>query len=464
MITSKAKYSYGIGALGKDLAYAVVALYSMFFFTDVAGVSPAFVGALFLGARLWDAINDPLMGWIVDNTRSRFGKFRPWILVGTLLNAVITIALFVIPTGLPLEAYIAIVYVLWGMTYTLMDIPFWSMVPALSKTKAERERIAVIPRMFASFAWLLIGVAGLPLVNALGGGDEAQGYLYLAIGIAVVFTISSVITFFNVKEIYPADPNAEKVSLTGAFKLIGQNDQLRVLAIILVGFNLVLQVTGGTALYYFKYVVGNEGMFSVYAGAMGIAQITGLFLLPRVAGSLGRVKTFTLATALPVVGFVGLFVVGNFTSGTGAVALGLTGITAFVANVGVGFFLGLSVVMMADVVDYGEFKFGTRNESLYFSVQPLAVKFAMALAGALVGFGLSIIGYQADVAEQTGTTIAGLQVLMFGLPVIIAVAAYTVYRKFYRLNGDFHDEVLAELELRALTTKVAAAEEDLATA
>jgi melibiose permease len=209
------------------------------------------------------------MGWVVDNTRSRYGKFRPWIIIGTALNAAVTVGLFIVPNNLPAEAYIAILYVLWGMTYTLMDIPFWSMVPALSKTKAERERVAVVPRMFASGAWLLIGVAGLPLVNALGGGDEAYGYFTLAVLIAFVFAISSLITFFNVKEIYLAGPNAEKVTLAGAAKLIASNDQLRVLAVILIGFNLVLQITGGAALYYFTYVVGSEAMFSVYAGGMG---------------------------------------------------------------------------------------------------------------------------------------------------------------------------------------------------
>lgn len=444
MITNKAKYSYGVGALGKDLAYAVVAYYAMFFFTDLAGVSPAFVATLFLFARLWDAFNDPVMGWVVDNTRSRFGKFRPWILIGTMLNAIFTIAVFTIPNGIPIELWIAVSYVLWGMTYTLMDIPFWSMVPALSKTPQERERVAVVPRMFASFAWLLIGVAGLPLVNALGGDDEAQGYFRMAVLIAVVFTISSIITFVNVREIYPADPNAEKVTVKSAVKLIAQNDQLRVLAVILVGFNLMLQIAGGTALYYFKYVVGNESVFSVYAGAMGVAQILGLLLLPRVADRIGREKTFGLATLLPLIGFGGLMIVGQVAPGN----LVLTALTSAIANIGVGFWLGLSIVMLADVVDYGQYKFGTRNESLYFSIQPLAVKFAMALAGWIVGMGLTFMGYEANAAQQNQATIIGLQVLMFGIPMLVAVSAYVIYLKYYKINGAFQERILSTLDER----------------
>ncbi len=416
----------------------------MYFFTDIAGVAPAFIATLFLVARLWDAFNDPIMGWIVDNTRGRFGKFRPWILIGTVLNALITVALFTVPGSFPIELWIAITYVLWGMTYTLMDIPFWSMVPALSKTKRERERIAVVPRMFASFAWLIIGVAGLPLVNALGGGDEAQGYFMLAVLIAVAFTLSSVITFFNVKEIYPADPDAEKVSLKAGFKLIAQNDQLRVLGLILIGFNLVLQIAGGSALYYFKYVVGSEAMFSVYAGAMGLAQIGGLLLLPKIAARVGRVTSFTIATLLPIIGFGGLFLTGQLFGAN----MVLTGLTSAIANIGVGMWLGLSVIMMADVVDYGQYKFGTRNESLYFSIQPLAVKFAMALAGWIVGMGLTFMGYQANAAQQSASTVVGLQILMFGLPILMAVVSYVIYRKYYKINGDFHDEILLELDRR----------------
>ena len=136
-LTFREKYSYGVGALGKDLVYAIVATYLMVYFTDVVKLNPAFVGTLFLVARLWDAINDPAMGMIVDNTRSKFGKFRPWIFIGTVINAVVLIFLFRKPDleGLPLYAYFSIVYILWGMTYTIMDIPYWSMLPALTSDK-----------------------------------------------------------------------------------------------------------------------------------------------------------------------------------------------------------------------------------------------------------------------------------------------------------------------------------------
>ena len=124
----------------------------MFYFTDVVGLNPAFVGTLFLISRLWDAVNDPAMGMLVDNTRTKWGKFRPWIFTGTILNAIVLVLLFRRPDleGISLYVYYSVMYILWGMTYTIMDIPYWSMIPSLSSNKEEREQISVIPRIFAS--------------------------------------------------------------------------------------------------------------------------------------------------------------------------------------------------------------------------------------------------------------------------------------------------------------------------
>lgn len=123
------KLCFGVGALGKDLCYAMISTYLMIYFTDTVGLAPLFVGNLFLVARVWDAVNDPMMGFVVDNTRSRWGKFRPWILIGTLLNAGILVLLFMGPelSGVAQYAYYSVMYILWGMTYTVMDIPYWSM-------------------------------------------------------------------------------------------------------------------------------------------------------------------------------------------------------------------------------------------------------------------------------------------------------------------------------------------------
>ena len=194
-LTWGAKISYGIGAFGKDLVYAIVATFFMFYLTDTCKISPIFIGNLFLAARLFDAINDPIMGLVVDNTRTRWGRFRPWILLGTILNAIVLVFLFLNPglSGTQQLVYIATTYILWGLTYTLMDIPFWSMIPALTDDEKERDTISVIPRIFASAAWMLIGSFGLPLVQKLGNGDQALGFAWLGGIVAAVFLFCSII-------------------------------------------------------------------------------------------------------------------------------------------------------------------------------------------------------------------------------------------------------------------------------
>ena len=201
-LTSREKYSYGIGAYGKDLACGIVYTFLMIYFTDVVGINPAFVGTLFLMARLWDAINDPIMGMIVDNTRSRFGKFRPWIFIGTILNSVVLFLLFRKPDleGTSLYLYYSVMYILWGMTYTIMDIPYWSMIPSFTSDSSERDKMSVIPRVFATIGGSTVNTFGLMLISFLGIGNNSIGYFRLGVGIAIIFVISTLITVFNVKE------------------------------------------------------------------------------------------------------------------------------------------------------------------------------------------------------------------------------------------------------------------------
>ena len=450
-LTAKTKYSYGIGALGKDLVYGIVGTYLMFYLTDVIGLAPAFVGTLFLVARIWDAINDLMMGMIVDNTRTKWGKFRPWILIGTILNAVALFFLFKRPDldGVPLYAYFSVMYILWGMTYTVMDIPYWSIIPSLTRDKAEREKVAVIPRIFASIGGLTIGTFGLTFVAKLGQGNDVKGFEVLAFIIAVVFIISSLITCINVKEpstkvSKSSTQKAERVTFKQTFNIIRQNDQLMVFMGVVLCMNLMLQLLGGMALYYFKYATGNEGMFKIYNGFAGIAEIGGLLLFPILARKIGRQKLFKVGCFVPVIGLVGLLFSGILAPNQPI----FTMLSAILVRGGGGFVLASTTVMLADVVDYGEFKLGTRNESIIFSVQTLLVKSASAFSGWAIGMGLQMMGYVAN-QEQSAQTIMGMRGLMIFGPIVFIILCFVIYKKFYKLNGDFHEEILTELETRS---------------
>ncbi len=438
-LSFREKYSYGIGAYGKDLACGVVYTFLMIYFTDVVGLNPAFVGTLFLIARMWDAVNDPVMGMIVDNTRSKFGKFRPWIFIGTILNSVVLLLLFRKPDleGVSLYAYYSVMYILWGMTYTIMDIPYWSMIPTLATTKEDREKISVIPRIFASLGGLSVTTFGLTLVNKFGNGDKLKGFEYFILGIVVIFIISTIVTCINVKEKTEVQVNSEKINIKQAFKIIKQNDQLLVFIGIVLAFNFAMQLAGGVAIYYFKYVAGKESLFSVYS-FFKVAEIGGLMLFPIITRKIGRQQVFKVASALPILGFITLLLSGLIAPQS----ILFISISATLLNLGSGFLLGSTTVMLADIVDYGEYKLGSRNESIIFSAQTLLVKSASALSGWLIGIGLSLIGYVAGAEVQSEMTITGMRIIMTIIPPIVAVIMYVIYKSKYKINGSFHDELL----------------------
>ncbi|KAA1188549.1 melibiose:sodium transporter MelB [Pseudohalioglobus sediminis] len=436
------KISYGLGALGKDFACSIIYIFLMYYYTDVAGLSAAFVGTLFLVARLVDAVTDPMMGLVVDNTRSRFGKFRPWILIGTLVNSFALIAVFSthMLTGPWLYVYAAVTYILWGVTYTIMDIPYWSMVPALSSRRPERERLVVWPRIFASIAWMLMGGYGLWAVGILGDGNEGEGFFYLSLAIVVSFFASALITFFMVKEKFSTSQQAAKFTFSDVKNIILSNDQLKVLIGVVLTFNIAIQLIGGFAIYYYTYAVGREDLFPTFALASGAAEIAGVFVFPWLCRVLPRRKMWLIACAFPMLCSVVLFFTGVFSPESALLAAIAGGVLKF----GGGLSNGLSTVMLADVVDYGEYRTGQRSESIIFSVQTMLVKFAGALSGFFIGIGLSVVGYTPNI-EQSEETKLGLRFMMIGTPFILVILSALIYRSWYKLHDQFQDRVIEHI-------------------
>lgn len=444
-LTFREKYSYGVGAFGKDLVYAFVATYLMMFFTDEVGLSSVFVGGLFFVSRFWDAINDPMMGMIVDNTNTKYGKFRPWLLIGTLINAVVLVFLFLNPinflSGKMVYVYCAIAYILWGMTYTIMDIPYWSMIPSFTSDASERDKISVIPRIFATIGGSTVNTFGLMLISFLGVGSSSVGYFRLGLGISIVFIISTLVTVFNVEERNTVE-NKEKIKIKEVFSILLKNDQLLVIIASVIIYHIALFLVGGFALYFFKYAIQNESLYAVFTGLSTIAQVCALMLFPKLVSKLSRKIVYGMGCVLPIIGFLGMFLISGIS--TNPILLCMAGI---VYNLGFALSSASTTVMMSDAVDYGEYKVGKRSESIVFSMQPFIVKFATAFSGLIVGVGLNIINYVPN-AIQSSQTIMGMKIIMFIIPSFLMVTCLALYLKFYKLNGEFKDNVLKEIEIR----------------
>lgn len=431
-VPAREKYAFGLGALGKDFIITFVNTFLLFYYTDVLYLSPAFIGALFFGARVWDAINDPVMGMIIDNTRSKYGKFRIWLVIGTLLNAIIFVLLFTTfnLTGVSLYVYCAVMYVLFGMTYTIMDVPYWSWLPNLTSDPQEREKVSVIPRIFASLAGLLTGTFGLQAVNLIGSGDKMKGFQLLAVFIVVAFVVLIGITVTNVPEAPTLDQkDSPKLTIKKAVNVLKSNDQLLAFIGLLLTFNLSMQILNGFMIYYFKYVTNAENLFSLFFFTI-IAEMLGLLLFPKISQVISREKTYFLACALPAIGLLTLLVAG-FVAPTNVVFAMTAG---FILKFGSGLSLGVTTVSIADCIDYGEVKFGTRNESIICSAQTFLMKSSQAVAGLLTGLCLSLVGYVPNV-QQSATAVMGIRFLTCIVPIICVIFSYFIYKKYYKLKG-----------------------------
>ena len=458
-LTLKEKVSYGLGAVGKDMVYMLSASYILYYYQDVLGVSAIAMGVILLVARIFDAFNDPIMGIVVAKTRTRWGKFRPWLMIGTVTNAIILFVMFAAPPALDaggLVAYAAITYILWGVTYTMMDIPYWSMIPAFTSGGKEREGLSTLARSCAGAGSAIVTVVTMMAVHWLGGADERSGFMWFSLIIAILFIVFISITCINVKEKSTVDMEAATVKQM--FSALLSNDQAMTAVIAIVLINCSIYLTSNLVIYFFKYDFGGTGWyesytyFNIFGG--GIQILSMMIFYPVLRKFVSNVKIFYICIIGAVIGYACLLGI-TFTTMKSVFVLFVPAFFIFAAN---GVLAVLTTVFLANSVDYGELKNNRRDESVIFSMQTFVVKLASGISAFIASLCLSINNLKTDeqITEdmknidfslQTDpSSRLGLRMTMTILPVIGLFIAIFYFKKKFILDEKKMEEITHELK------------------
>ncbi|MCR4781434.1 MAG: glycoside-pentoside-hexuronide (GPH):cation symporter [Lachnospiraceae bacterium] len=465
-LTGGEKAAYGLGAVGKDMVYMLSASYIQYYFYDLLGMSSIALGIILMAARVFDAFNDPLMGIIVAKTKTRWGKFRPWLMIGTLTNAVILGFMFSCPpslSGSGLIAYCAVFYILWGVTYTMMDIPYWSMIPAFTKGGKEREGLTTLARSCAGVGSALVSIFTIIIVHALGeafggttnNGIEIVGFKYFAWIVAILFVVFTTITCIFVKE--KSTVNLETPTVGEMFRALIQNDQAMAVVVTIVCINTALYVTSNLVIYFFKYDLGGISWFKDYTlfnTVAGAAQILAMMILyPLLRKFFNSIKIFYISIGFSIIGYIVLLLLAT----VGVTAVPVFLVPGILIMAAAGMNNVIITVFLANTVDYGELKNGRRDESVIFSMQTFVVKLATGIAIFITSIALQFLNLKSgDTTEAeklidlskdvAASSKMGLRMVMTVLPILGLIFAFCWFKKRYILTDAKVDEISNELE------------------
>lgn len=443
---------YGVGAIGLDLSYGMFYSYLNKYLTDVLKLSSSFLLVLTPLARIWDGINDPMMGTIVDNGKFKMGKYKPWILIGTFLNSIVLALLFNNLFGLSgtaLYVYIAFMYVFWGMTNTLADIPYWSMVPSFTSDANERSIIATIARTFSGLgqgivqigAPILMGFVSITKDPQTGEAVyDARTFTVLSIICAAGLIIFSGISMSTVKEKHRT-PSSEKFSFKKIFAVAKGNDQLLVFMLFAMLSNAGFYMISGVGAYYFDVVVGDSTKQSGFNTFGAIGSILGLAVIPIMMKFTTRRRTYQFSLSLAMAGYLGMLLSAKALDSVTAM-----GIFYLIAQIGTASMFVSQTVFLADIVDYGEYKMGFRAESVTFSMKGFLQKMAYTIQTIILYSGLAISNYDGDLhSANPAAAHTSISVMMLVLPMILMALSLAVFTFKFKLNDKKMLEITAEL-------------------
>lgn len=429
------RLAYGFGDFGCNIIYTAMSAFLLFYYTDYAGVSAFAVGTIMMVSRLFDGVSDIIMGVIVDRTKSKYGKARPWILRMCIPFAISGVLLFSVPTSwaeTPKLIYVFITYNLVStVVYTAINVPYSALNALMTQNPYERSVLSIFRNLLATAGTLTINIFTLPLVEFFGNNALAWTKTFFIFGIVAI--IAFLYTFWGTSERVKSVAQLQSTENNDVPVLVGikalfKNKYWIMMTGMLALFFLMYAINGGSTVYYAKDILGDKNLVGTINGIFNIVQICGIFFIAMMIKKFGKRNIFALGLVLDIIGMLIL----NYSNG----AMSLIIISSIIRGLGNACGGATMWAMVSDTIDYGEWKTGYRTEGLVNSACSFGWKIGNGIGSALLGLILEAGGYVGTAITQTETALFSIEICFIWIPIAIYVIGLVIM-SFYHLDKEF---------------------------
>lgn len=429
------RLAYGFGDFGCNIIYTAMSAFLLFYYTDYAGVSAFAVGTIMMVSRLFDGVSDIIMGVIVDRTKSKYGKARPWILRMCIPFAISGVLLFSVPTSwaeTPKLIYVFITYNLVStVVYTAINVPYSALNALMTQNPYERSVLSIFRNLLATAGTLTINIFTLPLVEFFGNNALAWTKTFFIFGIIAI--IAFLYTFWGTSERVKSVAQLQSTENNDVPVLVGikalfKNKYWIMMTGMLALFFLMYAINGGSTVYYAKDILGDKNLVGTINGIFNIVQICGMFFIAMMIKKFGKRNIFALGLVLDIIGMLIL----NYSNGV----MSLIIISSVIRGLGNACGGATMWAMVSDTIDYGEWKTGYRTEGLVNSACSFGWKIGNGIGSALLGLILEAGGYVGTAITQTETALFSIEICFIWIPIAIYVIGLIIM-SFYHLDKEF---------------------------